>query len=78
MIGRLVVVERQALHHCVASEFRTQPVDCVFSLGGAPVDQIGEIVTDGVFQVADADADKAETGGTHLVLEQIAAGSKYP
>ena len=61
MIRRLVVVERQTLHHRVASEFRAQPVDRVFGVGGAPVDQVGEVVTYGVFQVADADADEAET-----------------
>jgi len=77
VIRRLGVVEGQALHHRVASEFRAQPVDRVFSLGGAPVDQIGEIATYGVFQVADADADKAETRGTHFVREQVAAGRKY-
>ena len=32
----------------------------MFRLGGAPVNQVGEVVTYGVFQVADANPDKAE------------------
>jgi len=43
VIRRLGVVEGQALHHRVASEFRAQPVDRVFSLGGAPVEHGGAI-----------------------------------
>src|SRR5262245_1159244 len=49
----------------------------MFGLCGAPVDQVGKVVAQGVFQVANADADKAETRGAHLVLEQIAASRKY-
>ena len=74
---KLVVVQRQTLHHRVAAEFRTQAIHRVLGLGrrGA-VDEIGEIVARGILQMTDADADQAEPGRAHLKAQQIAAGSE--
>ena len=74
--ARLILFQRQALHHRVAAEFRAQSVDRVLGFGGARIDQVGKLVAFGILEVADADADQAETGLADLMREQVAAFGK--
>ena len=48
----------------------------MLGLGGAPVEEVGEIVTRGLLQMTDADADQAELRLADLKREQVAAGGE--
>ena len=71
-----ILVQRQPLDHRIAAEFQAQPIDGVLGFGDARVDQIGEIVAGGIFQMADANADQAEFGRAHFMREQVAPGGE--
>src|SRR5689334_8475700 len=48
----------------------------MFCFSRAPIDEIGEVITFRILQVADADANQAEPGSSDFMREKIAAGSE--
>ena len=69
-------LDRQSLHHRVTAELRAQGIDRVLGFGRARVDEIGEVVTERFFEVAQSDADQPEARGADFVAQKVASGRK--
>src|SRR3979409_2172617 len=72
---RIVAVQRTPLDHGIIAEFLAQPVHRLLGLGGAAVDEVGEVGAVGVGQRRPPAAEEADHGAAvGLAREQLAPG----
>src|SRR5207244_256691 len=72
----IVALEGAAPDDGIVAELFTQLIDRAFGLGGAVVEQVGEVGPIAIAKRGQADADQPEGGAVDLGREQIAAGAE--